>query len=145
MNYFFTPNLHSFKYYLPKEENNNSRKEFIMNKFFKLIGIFFVLSLFALSLTGCMDDGSIMVLKVDAPGKDTSVTTPTVTVSGRLAGTQSSRGIVTINDVEVPVKDLKFSTDVKLTEGKNIINIGAKVDQVDLKEQVTVTYVPAKQ
>ena len=116
-----------------------------MNKFFKLIGIFFVLSLFALSLTGCMDDGSIMVLKVDAPGKDTSVTTPTVTVSGRLAGTQSSRGIVKINDEVVPVKDLKFSTDVKLTEGKNIINIGAKVDQVDLKEQVTVTYVPAKQ
>jgi hypothetical protein len=116
-----------------------------MNKFFKLIGIFFVLSLFALLLTGCMDDGSIMVLKVDAPVKDTSVTTPTVTVSGRLAGTQSSRGIVKINDEIVPVKDLKFSTDVKLTEGKNIINIGAKVDAVDLKEQLTVTYVPAKQ
>ena len=116
-----------------------------MNKFFKLIGIFFVLSLFALSLTGCMDDGSIMVLKVDAPGKDTSVTTPTVTVSGRVSGTESAGAKVSINGADAPVQDGKYSANVTLTEGKNVITIVATGGQAKPNEQVTVTYVPAKQ
>jgi hypothetical protein len=52
---------------------------------------------------------------------------------------------VRINDADVPVKDGKFSTNVTLTEGKNVINIVAKVDQAKPNETVTVTYVPAKQ
>ena len=104
-----------------------------------------MLSLLVLPLTGCIDDGTILVLKIDTPANDTSVTTPKVTVSGHLAGTEKASARVIINDVEVPVKDLKFSTDVKLTEGKNIINIGATTGTFSPKEQVPVTYVPAKQ
>ena len=116
-----------------------------MNKLFKLIGIFFVLSLLALTLTGCTDGSSVLTLKIDTPANDTSVTTSTVTVSGHVGGTEKASAKVIINDVEVPVKDGKFSTDVKLTEGKNIINVGGTVGTFSLKEPVTVTYVPAKQ
>jgi hypothetical protein len=129
--------------------NNNSRKELIMDKLFKLIGILFVLSLLALPLTGCdnppWEGGMILNLKVDTPRDGTTVTTSTVTVSGRVSGTQSAGASVRINDADVPVKDGKFSTNVTLTEGKNVINIVAKVDQAKPNETVTVTYVPAKQ
>jgi hypothetical protein len=116
-----------------------------MNKLFKLIGIFFGLSLLALALGGCMEGSSVLTLKVDTPAKDTSVATPTVTVSGRVAGTEVSSAKLIINDAEVPVKDGKFVTAVNLIEGKNIINIGATTGTFSLKEPVTVTYVPAKQ
>ncbi len=120
-----------------------------MDKLFKLIGILFVLSLLALPLTGCdnppWEGGMILNLKVDTPRDGTTVTTSTVTVSGRVSGTQSAGASVRINDADVPVKDGKFSTNVTLTEGKNVINIVAKVDQAKPNETVTVTYVPAKQ
>ena len=115
-----------------------------MSKFLKLLGIIFVLSLLALSFTGCMDGASTIILKVDTPSNDTSVTTPTITVSGHVAGTEKSNAKVTINDASVPIKDDKFSADVNLTEGKNVITVGATNGSVNLKEQVTVTYTPAK-
>lgn len=120
-----------------------------MNKIFKLLGIIFMLSLLALPLAGCdtppWEGASTLVLKVDTPGNDTSVTTPVVLVSGRLGGNECSGAKVTINGEDVPVKDRKFSADVKLIEGKNVISVGATVQSgADLKEQMTVTYVPAK-
>ena len=115
-----------------------------MNKFLKLLGIFFVLSSLVLPLIGCADGASVLALKIDTPANNTSVTTPTVKVSGHLAGTEKASAKVTINDAEVPVSDGKFSTDVKLTEGKNIINIAASVGTFSLKEPVTVTYGPTK-
>jgi hypothetical protein len=62
------------------------------------------------------------------------------------AGNAGSKGAkVSINDTDVPVKDGKFSTNVTLTEGKNVINIVGTSSQAKPNEQVTVTYVPAKQ
>jgi hypothetical protein len=119
-----------------------------MNKHIKLICIMFLLSLLALPLTGCdnppWESGSLLVLKVDTPQDGTTVTTSTVTVSGRLVGTESKGAKVSINDADVTVQDRKFSTNVTLTEGKNVINIVGISSQAKPKTQVTVTYVPAK-
>ena len=120
-----------------------------MNNHFKLIGILFVLSLLALPLTGCdnppWDAGSLLVLKVDTPKDGTTVNTSTVTVSGRVVGTESKGAKVSINDADVPVNDGKYSGNVTLTEGKNVINIVGTSGQAKPNQQVTVTYVPAKQ
>jgi hypothetical protein len=120
-----------------------------MDKFFKLLGILFVFSLLALPLTGCdnppWESGMILNLKVDTPRDGTTVTTSTVTVNGRVGGSESAGAKVSINGADVPVKDRKFSTDVTLTEGKNVINIDATYGQAKLNEKVNVTYVPAKQ
>jgi hypothetical protein len=129
--------------------NNNLRRELIMNNLFKLLGILFALSLLVLPLTGCdnppWEQGMVLTLKVDTPKDGATVTTSTVTVSGRVKGSASAGVKVSINGADAPVKDLKFSTDVTLTEGKNVINIAATSGQANLKEQVTVTYVPVKQ
>ena len=120
-----------------------------MDKLFKLLGILFMLSLLAFPLTGCdnppWEVGMTLILKVDMPKDGTTVTTSTVTVSGRVKGTESANAKVTINGADAPVKDGKFSTNVTLTEGKNVINIVATAGQANLNNQVTVTYVPAKQ
>jgi nitrogen fixation protein FixH len=87
----------------------------------------------------------ILILKVDTPKDGTTVNTSTVTVNGRVKGTESAGAKVRINDADVPVKDGKFSTNVTLTEGKNVINIVATSGQASPNEKVTVTYVPAKQ
>ena len=120
-----------------------------MDKLFKLLGILFVLSLLALPLTGCdsypWESGYVLIVKVGTPNDGITVNTSTVTVSGHVSGTESKGAKVTINDADVPVKDLKFSTDVTLAEGKNVINIVATSGQAKPSKQVTVTYVPAKQ
>ena len=120
-----------------------------MNNILKLLVILFVLSLLALPLTGCdsppWEAGMSLIVKIDTPKDGATVNTSTVTVSGRVKGTESAGAKVGINNADAPVKDGKFSTDVKLTEGKNVINIAATAGQANLKEQVTVTYVPAKQ
>ena len=119
-----------------------------MNNLFKLLGILFVLSLLALPLTGCdnppWEAGMTLILKVDAPKDGTTVNTSTVTVNGRVVGTESAGATVRINNADVPVKDGKFSTNVTLTEGKNVINFIAIGGQAKLEEKRTVTYVPAK-
>jgi hypothetical protein len=127
--------------------NDNLRKDLVVNKHLKSLCIIFVLSLLAFPLTGCGERGTerTLIVKVDLPKDGATVTTPTVTVSGRLLGTDSYAAKVIINDVEVPVANDKYSTDVTLTEGKNVIVIYGRVNQVNLKEKVTVTYVPAKQ
>jgi hypothetical protein len=126
--------------------NNNSRKELIMDKHLKLLCILFVFSLLALPLTGCeeREAGRSLIVKVDTPKDGTTVTASTVTVSGRLLGTDSYAAKVNINGADVPVANDKYSTNVTLTEGKNVIVIYGRVGQVNLKEKVTVTYVPAK-
>ncbi len=119
-----------------------------MDKLFKVLGILFVLFLLALSLPGCdnppWESGMVLHLKVDTPRDGTTVTTPTVTVNGRVNGTESAGAKVSINGADVPVKDQKFSIDVTLTEGKNVIKIEAMGGTVKLNEKVNVTYVPAK-
>jgi len=120
----------------------------MVNNLFKLLGILFVLSLLALPLTGCdnppWESGMTLVLKVDTPRDGTSVNTSSVTVSGRVLGTQSAAAKVTISNANVPVKDGKYSTSITLTEGTNVINVVATSSGVELKEKVTVTYAQAK-
>jgi len=115
-----------------------------MDKLFKLLGIFFVLFLLALPLTGCTDDAMTLVLKVDTPRDGATVNTSTVTVNGRVAGIERAGAKVSINGADVPVKDGKFSINVTLTEGINVINIDATSGAVKLNEKVNVTYAPAK-
>jgi len=119
-----------------------------MNNIFKLLGILFALSLLALPLTGCdnppWEQGMTLVLKVDTPKDGATVNEPTVTVSGRVKGPESAGATVKINDANAPVKDGKYSTDITLTEGKNVINVVAQSGQVNLPEKVTVTHVLAK-
>lgn len=107
-----------------------------------------MLSLLALPLTGCdsypWEQGMALNVKVDEPRDGTTVTTPTVTVNGRVIGTESAGAKVSINGADTPVKDGKFSSNVTLTEGKNVINIVATAGQASPKEDLTVTYVPAK-
>jgi len=130
--------------------NDRVKKERIMDNLFKSLAILFVLSVLALSLTGCdnppWESGMTLVLKVDTPKDGTTVNTPTVTVSGRLTGTQKAGAKVTINGADAPVKEDKFSTSVKLSEGANVLNILATSGTAGaaLSEKVTVTYVPAK-
>ena len=115
-----------------------------MSNIIRLLGILFAFSLLALLLTGCSEGAFLLVLNVDEPKNDTTVTTSTVTVSGHVSGTQSQNARVTINDAMVPLKDRKFSSSVTLIEGKNVINIVASGGSEKMTEQVTVTYAPAK-
>jgi hypothetical protein len=126
--------------------NNNSRKELVMDILFKFLGILFMLALLAFPLTGCdIDSGMSLNLKVDTPRDGTTVTTSTVTVSGRVGGSERAGAKVSINGADVPIKDNRsFSTDVTLIEGKNVINVDAASGAAKLNEQVNVTYVPAK-
>jgi len=69
-----------------------------MSKNLKLFGILFLLSLLTLSLIGCenppWEAGMTLILKVDTPKDGTIVNTPTVTVSGRLVGTEAAGATV---------------------------------------------------
>jgi hypothetical protein len=124
---------------------NNSRKELIVNNRIILISIISLLALLALPLTGCdPDSGRTLVLHVDTPKNDTTVATSTITITGHLGGTESKGATVSVNGADVTVKDLKFSTDVTLNEGKNVITLVARSGQAAPEERVTVTYVPAK-
>ena len=120
-----------------------------MDNFFKSLGILVVLSLLILPLAACdnppWESGMTLVLKVDTPRDGTTVNTPTVTVSGRLGGTERKGAKVKVNDVDATVTDDKYSANVTLTEGKNVITVVAAQGQSKPEEKVTVTYVPAKQ
>jgi hypothetical protein len=123
-------------------------KEVIMDSLFKSTGILLLLSLLVLPVTGCdnppWDSGMTLVLEVDTPEDGATVTTPTVTVSGHVTGTHSATAKIKVNDADVSLKDGKFSTLVTLNEGANVINIVATSGAAAPKEQVTVTYAPAK-
>ena len=119
-----------------------------MHNISKSICVLFVLSLLAFPLTGCdnppWEQGMTLLLKVDAPKDGATVNTSTVTVNGRVNGVESPNAKVTINNADATVKDGKFSANVTLTEGKNVINFVARSGQANLEEARTVTYAPAK-
>jgi hypothetical protein len=123
---------------------NNPRKELIMGKLFKLLGILFVLSLLALPLAACRpwESGMHLIITVNTPQDGATVTTSPVTVSGTL----SKLATVKINDILLPKKVSEFSTSIELTEGTNVINIVATSVDPDetVSKTVTVTYAPAK-
>lgn len=117
-----------------------------MDNRLRLIGLIFALSLLAWPLIGCdFGSGMTLAVKVDTPKDGDTVNTPTVTVSGRLGGTESKGAKVKVNNVDATVTDDKYSANVTLTEGKNVITVVATQGQSKPEEKVTVTYVPAKQ
>jgi hypothetical protein len=130
--------------------NDNSRKELIMDNRLRLIVLIFALSLLALPLTGWAEFGSgrLIALKVDTPKNGSTVNTPTVTVSGLVGGSERKDAKVSVNNIDAPVTNGKYSANVTLTEGKNVIKVVvvATYAQDNVKEQVTVTvtYVPTK-
>lgn len=85
-----------------------------------------------------------LVLKVESPQDGTTVNTSTVTVTGRVGGIERAGAKVSINGADVPLKDDKFSIDITLTEGKNVLNIDAISGPAKLNEKVNVTYVSVK-
>jgi hypothetical protein len=128
--------------------NTNSRKASIMNDIKKLLCKLLLISLLAIPLAGCdsppWEQGMTLVVKIDTPKDGATVNASTVTVSGRVKGTESTGATLRINNTDAPVKDGKYSADITLTEGKNVILVAATGGQAKIEEKVTVTYVPAK-
>jgi hypothetical protein len=113
-----------------------------MGNLFKLLGILLVISLLASPIAACKPwEGAItLIMTVDTPQDGTTVSASPVTVSGTVNKTAE----VKINDVVVPIKGGKFSTDFKLTEGSNVINVVATSGKDTVKKTVTIVYNPSK-
>ncbi len=116
-----------------------TEKELIMNNVSKFLGISLMICLLVLS-TACWEDAMTLIMTVDTPQNGATVSAPSVTVSG----TVNKSAKVKINEVEVRIKDGKFSSDVKLAEGRNVINVAGKSGQDTVEKTVTVTYTPNK-
>src|SRR4030043_1168578 len=114
-----------------------------MNNLFKLLDILLVISLLASPIAACKpwEAGYILAVTVDTPQDKTTVSASPVTVSGTVNKTAE----VKISDVVVPIKGGKFSTDFKLTEGSNVINVVATSGKDTVTKKVTVTYNQSKQ
>jgi len=112
-----------------------------VNNLSKLLGILLLISVLALPITACWEGSMILILTVDTPQDKATVTASPITVSGTVTKTAE----VKINDVVVPIKGGKFSTDFKLTEGSNVINVVATSGKETVQKTVTVTYNPSKQ
>jgi hypothetical protein len=122
-------------------QTSSWRKELIVNNLSKLLGISLLISLLVLPITACWEGSMVLILTVDTPQDKTTVSASPVTVSGTVTKTAE----VKINDVVVPIKGGKFSTDFKLTEGSNVINVVAISGKETVNKTVTITYNPSKQ
>jgi len=111
-----------------------------MNNLFKLVRISLVISLLVLATSACMDRATVFTLTIDTPEDKATVTASPVTVSG----TANKKAEVKINDVVVPIKDGKFSTDIQLTEGDNVIDVVATSGKDTITKKVRVIYNPSK-
>lgn len=100
-----------------------------------------MISLFALAISACTDSAMVLVLTLETPQDKAIVNTSMVTVSGTISKTAELK----INDLTVPIKNGKFSTDLKLTEGTNIIKVVATSGKDTETKTVTITYNPDKQ
>ncbi len=133
---------------LPVERVRSILKGDAMYNPLKILGSLLMLSLLTLPLAGCdsppWESGMVLTLKVDTPKDGTTVTTSTLMIGGRVNGSQAAAAKVKINGADVPVKDKKFSHSVTLTEGTNVLSIAATSEGATLKENVAVTYTPAK-
>jgi len=112
-----------------------------MNHLSKFVGISLMIFLLALSISACMDSATVLMITVDTPQDKATIGASPVTVSG----TVNKKAEVKINDVIVPVKDGKFSTDIKLTEGDNVIKVVGTTGKDTVEKTVTVTYNANKQ
>jgi len=112
-----------------------------VNNLSKLLGILLLISVLALPITACWEGSMILILTVDTPQDKATVTASPITVSGTVTKTAE----VKINDVVVPIKGGKFSTDFKLTEGTNVISVVATAGKETVTKTVTITYNASKQ
>jgi len=101
----------------------------------KLLRISLLIALLALAMTACTEGAMVLMLTVDTPQDKATVSAPMVTVSGTVTKTAE----VKINDVVVPSKGNKFSTDFKLTEGSNVITVVAKSGKDTETKTLTIT------
>jgi len=115
----------------------------IMSNLFRLVGISLVIFLLALPAAACKpwESAMTLIMTVDTPKDGTTVGASPVTVTGTVNKTAE----VKINDMVVPVKGGKFSTDFKLTEGSNVINVVATSGKDTVQKTLTITYNPSKQ
>ena len=109
-----------------------------LRKSFRILLVIFLL---ASAVTACTEGSMILILTVDTPQDKSTVSASPVTVSGSVTKTAE----VKVNDEVVPVKGGKFSAEIKLTEGTNVINIVAKSGKDTETKTVTITYNPSKQ
>ena len=114
-----------------------------MNNLFKLLGISLVISLLALPITGCKpwESAMTLIMTLDTPQDGATVSASPVMVSGTVNKTAE----VKISDVVVPIKGGKFSTDFKLTEGSNVINVVATSGKDKVEKTVRIVYNSSKQ
>jgi hypothetical protein len=112
-----------------------------VNNLSKLVRFSLIISLLALPITACMEGAMVLTLTIDTPRDKATVSVPTVAISGTVTKTAE----VKINDVVVPSKGNKFSTEIKLTEGSNVITVVAKSGKDMETKTVTITYNPSKQ
>jgi hypothetical protein len=126
--------------------NDNLRKELIMDNRLRVICLLCALSLLALPLTGWAEFGSgrTLAIKIETPKNGSTVNTPTITVSGLVGGSDRDAAKVSVNSVDASVSNGKYSANITLTQGKNVISVTAISGPAKIKEEVTVTYVPAK-
>jgi hypothetical protein len=117
-----------------------------MDKRLRLISLILALSILALPLTGWAEFGSgrTLVIKIETPKNGSTVNTPTITVSGLVGGSDRDAAKVSVNKVDASVSKGKYSANVTLTKGKNVINVVAVSGPANITDQVTVTYDPAK-
>jgi hypothetical protein len=83
-----------------------------------------------------MESAMTLVMTVDTPQDRSTVSASPVTVSGTVNKTAE----VKVNDMVAPVKGGKFSVDVKLAEGSNVINVVATSGKETANKTVTITY-----
>ena len=113
-----------------------------MNNLFRLLGISLVIIQLALPIIGCKpwESAMTLVMTVDTPQDGATIATSPVTVSGTVNKTAE----VKINGVAVPVKGGKFSTDFKLAQGSNDIEVVGTSGKDTVNKAVKITYNPSK-
>jgi hypothetical protein len=114
-----------------------------MANLFKLLSILLVISVLTLPIAACKpwETAMTLIMTIDTPKDGTTIGASSVIVSGTVNKTAE----VKINDVVVPINGGKFSTDFKLTEGSNVINVVATSGKDTVKKTLTITYNPIKQ
>ncbi len=112
-----------------------------MNNLYKSLRISLGILLLLFAIAACYESAMTLIMTVDTPEDKATVSAPAVTVSGTVNKTAE----VKVNDVVVPVKSGKFSADVKLAEGSNVIKIVGTSGKETVTKTVTITYNPSKQ
>ena len=121
-----------------KDRERQRAGEVIVNKIVKLLGVLLVISLSVLPLVGC---GKQLSLTIYTPTEGATITESPVKVWGYVS---DSKATVRVNNVVVVVSEEFYSTQFKLTEGENIIQVIATLGEVTITNTVTVTYSPEK-